>query len=136
MHVVMRTEQSVPEKSITGTPLRTASSSRDFECERTVATQHHVAQCSGYKVVSGPRTHWLRSIVLHSAVATERTVATEQARAVISSAQWLLSKLEQWFRPHSGDRTSSSSHFERTVATEQARAAISSARWLLSKFEQ
>ena len=54
------------------------------------------------KVVSGPRIQCLRSIMLHSAVATERTsigfdrtVATEEARAVISSAQWLLSKLEQ-----------------------------------------
>ena len=90
----------------------------NFEC--TVATQHHVAQRSGYTVASGPSIQWLRSIMLHSAVATHRAVAAEQARASILSAQWLRRKLEQWFRPHSADRASSSSDFECTVATEQA----------------
>ena len=132
MHVVMRTEQSVPEKSITGTP---SSNSKLEQCFRahsghgaclgsffecTVAAQHHVAQRSGYKVASGPSMQWLRSIMLHSAVATDRTVATEQARAAISSALWLLRKLEQWFRPHGADRASSSSDFECAVATERA----------------
>ena len=162
MHIVKRTEESVSNKSVTETHLRTESSTSDFaascctaqwlqsglgaertvatqhdvaqrscmlhgavttkwtRAERTVATQHHVAQRSGYKVASGPSMQWLRSIMLHSAVATDRTVATEQARAAISSAQWLLRKLEQWFRPHGADRASSSSDFECTVATERA----------------
>ena len=41
---------------------------------------------------------------------------------MISSAQWLRSMLEQWYR--------------RIVATKQARAAISSAQWLRSMLEQ
>ena len=110
MHVVMRTEQRVPEKSITGTPLRTASSSSAFE--RTVAMEH------AWAVISN--VQWLRSIMLHSAVATDRTVATEQARAAISSAQWLLRKREEWFRPHGADRARWSSDFECAVATERA----------------
>ena len=59
----------------------------------------------------------------------ERTVATEQAWAVISSAQRLRRKLEQWFRAYSGYWASLSSDFERTVATEQAWSVISSAQW-------
>ena len=72
----------------------------------------------------------------------------KHARAVLSSAQWPQSTLEQWFRALSGlegkrsmlehwfralsrlqtlQKASSSSDFERPVATEHARAVTSSA---------
>ena len=91
----------------------------------------YAASCctAQWLVASGPSIQWLRSIMLHSAAATDRTVATEQARAAISSAQWLLRKLEHWFRPHGADRASSRRDFECTVVTERARAVISSAQW-------
>ena len=79
----------------------------------------------------------------------ERSVTSEHARAMISSAQWprtkkkharalILSaqslsdapksKLEHWFRAPSVQKASSSSDFERPVATEHVRAVISSAQ--------
>ena len=140
MHIVKRTEESVSNKSVTETHLRTESSTSDFaascctaqwlqsglgaertvatqhdvaqrscmlhgavttkwtRAERTVATQHHVAQRSGYKVGLGPSIQWLRSIMLHSARATK----VVSGGAMTSCAQWPLRKVEQRFRAHSG----------------------------------
>ena len=140
MHIVKRTEESVSNKSVTETHLRTESSTSDFaascctaqwlqsglgaertvatqhdvaqrscmlhgavttkwtRAERTVATQHHVAQRSGYKVGLGPSIQWLRSIMLHSARATK----VVSGGAMDSCTHWPLRKLEQRFRAHSG----------------------------------
>ena len=97
MHIVKRTEESVSNKSVTETHLRTESSTSDFAAscctaqwlqsglgaEYTMATQHHVAQRKGYQSGFGGSNDFVR------------TVATAQAGAEISSAQWLLRKLEQ-----------------------------------------
>ena len=51
----------------------------------------------------------------------------KQARAAISSALWLLSTLEQWFRAPSGYWARLSSDFERSIRKHCACAVISSA---------
>ncbi len=45
-------------------------------------------------------------------------MASQQARAALSNAQWLRSRLEQRFRAHSGFVAGSSSDFERPVAAQ------------------
>ena len=88
MHGVMRTEQSVPEKSITGTPLRTAGSSSAF-VQPAVATQHHVAERSGYRPHSGygaAPVHSMRDVKTTEQSETEKSETGTHLRTVFSDA--------------------------------------------------
>jgi hypothetical protein len=76
MHGVERTEQSVLEKSATGTHLLNSTFGRTLD--RTF---------EGSRAKLGRRTGWSSNF--------ERRAFPEQGRAVILSAQWLLSEFEQ-----------------------------------------